>query len=229
MLSFRFPVRALALGLLFGWIAGSGPAAATPVTVYADATGPYGFDPADVATAAAAGTPGPTLITGLGDGNGFFDITTPNGIPGQKGKNKSAPSKGSSTWTLHIDAQTPQSLLQGLSVVILGHSTAEPIKKYRRGNVGLEIETTEPWRWVKSDANGPSYLAYFLGDLEAGESYEIPIEYRLGQKLKKVKGVYMFPLYAVAYVKETQVPEPATLALLGLVGAVLARAGRRSS
>jgi hypothetical protein len=68
-----------------------------------------------------------------------------------------------------------------------------------------------------------TYLAYHLGDLEAGQHYEIPIEYRVGQKLKKRKGVYLFPRYSVAYLS---LPEPSTL-VLGLVGAAFALGARR--
>ena len=193
-----------------------------PITLYANATPSTGFDPADVALAVAAGAGAPTPVDGLYDGDGYFHVTTPNGIPGVKGKNKKTPSRGTSTWTLHVAPETPADLLQNFCLVILGHSPNDPFK-YKTKNVGLEIGTDLPWQLVTPWAGGPTYLAYQLGDLEAGQSYEIPIEYRLGQKLKKKRGVYFFPLYTVAYLS---LPEPSTL-VLGLTGIAFALGARR--
>lgn len=233
MLSFRIPTRAAALGLVLALGASAGPAAALPVTVYADGTTDYGFDPADVAAAIAAGADEPTTVDGLDDGVPFITVTTPNGISGVKGKDKSDPSKGSSIWTIHVDAQTPEALLQDFALVILGHDPNDPISKYKTENVGLEIDTEVPWLFVTPEGEDPIYVAYLLGDLEAGESYEIPIEYRVGQKLKKTKNaagekVYMFPRYAYAIVSVSSVPEPSTLALLALGSAAAGFVRRRS-
>jgi hypothetical protein len=230
MLSFRLPARAAALGLLLGLAAGAGPASALSVTVYADGTTDYGFDPADVAAAVAAGAGSPTGVSGLDNGGGFFQITTPNGIPGVRGKNKQNPSQGSSLWTLHVDAATPADRLDDFSLVILGHDPGDPIKGYKTGNVGLELNLPQsspvPWILVEPDNGGPTYVAFQLGDLEAGGTYDIPIEYRIGQKLKKKKGVSTFPRYAVAYV--SGVPEPSVVMLgLGAVAFALALAARR--
>ena len=178
-----------------------------------------------MSAAIAAGAGQPALIGNLVGGQGFFHITTPNGIPGVKGKDKGNPSRGSSVWTLHVDAQTPSSLLQDFALVILGHAPSDPISQYRTGNVGLQIDTNLPWKFVKPDANGPTYVAYLLGDLEAGGDYDLSIEYRLGQKLKKKNGVNMFPLYSVAYA--AGVPEPGTL-VLALGGAAFALMARRA-
>jgi len=226
MLSLRNPVPALALGL---WVGLAGPAAALPVSVYADGTTEFGFDPADVAAAINLGADEPTEVGELTN-SGFFDITTPHGISGVKGKNKENPSRGSSIWTLHVDPQTPEGLLQNFALVILGHDPNDPIGKYKTENVGLEIDTEVPWQFVTSDGEDPVYVAYLLGDLEAGESYDIPIEYLLGQKLKKAKNefgekVLMFPLYSYALV-QVDVPEPSVLGML-LVGAGAVALARR--
>jgi len=233
MLSLRIPARAAALGLVLGLAASAVPASALPVTVYADGTTDYGFDPADVAAAVAAGADDPTTVDGVDDGIPFFSVTTPNGISGVKGKNKENPSKGSSIWTLHVDAQTPEALLQDFALVILGHDPNDPISKYKTENVGLEIDTEAPWLFVNEDGEDPIYVAYLLGDLQAGGSYDIPIEYRVGQKLKKTKNaagekVYMFPRYAYAVVQIDSVPEPSTLALLLLGGAAAGFTVRRA-
>ena len=233
MLSLRFPTRAAALGLVLALGASAGPAAALPVTVYADGTTDFGFDPADVAAAIAAGADEPTTVEGLDDGLPFITVTTPNGIPGVKGKDKTNPSMGSSIWTIHVDAQTPEALLQDFALVILGHDPNDPISKYKTENVGLEIDTEVPWLFVTPEGEDPIYVAYLLGDLVAGESYDIPIEYRVGQKLKKTKNdagekVFTFPRYAYAVVSIESVPEPSTLALFALGAASAAFAKRRT-
>jgi len=186
------------------------PASALPVIVYADAATNFGFDPSDVAAAIAAGAAPPALVNGLFGGQGFFSITTPEGIPGVKGKNKEKPSQGTSTWTLHVAPSTPVGLLDDFSLVILGHDPGDPFK-YKTKNVGLQVSTALPWRLVTPAGGGPTYLAFELGDLVPGGSYEIPIEYRVAQKLKKKNGEFIFPRYAVAYLS---VPEPSALVLL---------------
>jgi hypothetical protein len=195
---------------------------ALPVTLYANGTPSTGFDPADVAAALAAGASAPTPVVGLGGGDGYFSITTPTGIPGVKGKSKRKPSRGTSTWTLRVAPETPADLLQNFCLVILGHDPNDP-RKYKTKNVGLQVGTDLPWRLVTPLAGGVTYVAYQLGELEAGQSYEIPIEYRVGQKLKKKKGVFIFPRYAVAYLS---LPEPSTL-MLGLAGFAFALVARR--
>jgi hypothetical protein len=237
-----FPRFAL-LALLLGGIASALPAAATPVDVYADGSTDFGFDPADVAAAIAAGANAPTPVGVMSGGGSWLDITTPHGISGTKGKNKLNPSKGSSTWTLHIAGNAPAAALEDFALVILGHDPNDPIDKYATGNVGLAIDTELPWLFVTpgggigptgAGASGPVYVAYLLGDLEAGESYSIPIEYLLGQKLKKAKNefgekVLMFPRYSYAVVSLGEVvPEPSTLALLALSALAAGAAARRA-
>ena len=234
--------RAVALGLLIG-VASAVPAAATPVSVYADGTTDYGFDPNDVAAAVAAGADAPTGVGSLDDGVPWLTITTPDGISGVKGKNKLNPSKGSSTWTLHLGANAPEDALADFALVILGHDPNDPIEKYKTENVGLEIDTALPWLFVTpggaisttgTTGGDPVYVAFLLGDLEAGEDYEIPVDYLLGQKLKKAKNasgekVFMFPRYAYAVVSISgSVPEPSTLTLLLMGAATVGFAVRRA-
>ena len=225
--------RAIALGLLIG-VASAVPAAAIPVSVYADGTTDFGFDPNDVAAAIAAGANAPLPVGPLDDGVPWLTITTPDGISGVKGKNKLEPTIGSSIWTLHLAANAPEDALQDVALVILGHDPNDPIQKYKTENVGLEIDTALPWLFVTpggavsttgAAGSDPVYVAFLLGDLEAGEDYEVPIEYRLGHKPKKAKNLsglklFFFPRYAYAIVS-ISVPEPSTLALL-LMGAATA-------
>jgi hypothetical protein len=232
-------VRTAALGLA-ACLASALPAAALPVDVYADGTTDFGFDPADVAAAIGAGASDPTEVEGLDDGSPWLTITTPDGIPATQGKNKQNPSRGSSIWTLHIGANAPADALENLALVILGHDPNDPISKYKTENVGLTIDTELPWLFVTpgsgitttgATGGGSVYVAYLLGDLEAGVDYEVPIEYLVGQKLKKTKNelgekVFMFPRYAYAVVSNVPVPEPSALALLAL-GALVAGAARR--
>ena len=233
-------LRAAAFGLA-ACLASALPAAALPVDVYADGTEDFGFDPSDVANAIGQGASDPTGVTGLNGGIPWLTITTPDGISATKGKSKESPSTGSSVWTLHIADDAPAGALEDFALVILGHDPNDPISKYKSENVGLTIDTNLPWLFVTpgglapagaTGGSGPVYVAYALGDLEAGESYEIPIEYLLAQKLKKGKNaagekVFMFPRYSYAVVSGVPVPEPSTLALLAF-GGVAALAARRA-
>jgi hypothetical protein len=237
----RLPARALALGVLIG-LAAAAPASAIPVNVYADGTTDYGFDPSDVSAAIAAGANEPTEVPTLGNGVPWLTITTPNGISGLKGKDRGNPTRGSSVWTLHIGANAPQDQLENFALVILGHDPNDPIGKYKTENVGLTIDTELPWLFVTpggsvsttgTAGSDPVYVAFLLGDLEAGEDYPVPIDYLLGHKPKKGRNalgekVFMFPRYAYAVVSVTGVPEPSTLALLALGAATVGFARRRS-
>jgi hypothetical protein len=241
MLFSSFASRALALGLLIG-LASAAPASAIPVSVYADGSTDFGFDPNDVAAAIAAGADEPTPVGTMDDGVPWLTITTPDRISGLRGKDRLNPSRGSSIWTLHIGANAPQDQLQNFALVILGHDPNDPVGKYKSENVGLEIDTALPWLFVTSGGSisttgtagsDPVYVAFLLGDLEAGENYHMPIEYRLGQKLKKGKNaagekVFMFPRYSYAIVSVSGVPEPSTLALLLLGAGTVAFAARRA-
>jgi hypothetical protein len=234
-------VRAAALGLA-ACLASALPAAAIPVNVYADGTTDFGFDPNDVAAAIGAGANDPIGVDGLNGGIPWLTITTPDSINATKGKNKENPSTGSSVWTLHIDDNAPAGALEDFALVILGHDPNDPIGKYKTENVGLTIDTNLPWQFVTPDGvsvtgttggTGPVYIAYLLGDLVAGESYDVPIEYLLAQKLKKVKNasgekVFTFPRYSYAVVSGVTVPEPSTLALLAFGALAAVSVARRS-
>jgi len=220
MLRVRDLLRVSASGFLLSLLLAAS-ADALPITLYANRDASSGFDPADVARAVGAGAGAPTQVDGLSDGDGYFHVSAANGFQGVKGKSKRKPSRGTSRWTLHVAPETPEELLQNFCLVILGHAPDDPL--YKTKNVGLQIDTDLPWQLVTPWAGGPTYLAYRLGELEAGHSYEIPIEYRVGQRLEKKKGVFIFPRYAVAYLS---LPEPSTL-VLGLLGVAFAVRGRR--
>jgi hypothetical protein len=205
-------------------------ASALPVTLYANRNAASGFDPLDVATATQQGSAEPIPVSGLIGGQQYFSVTTPDGIPGVKGKNRRRPSTGTSTWTLRIAPETPAELLDDFFLVILGHDRHDPMK-YKTKKVGLEVSTSRSWLLVENEAvPGLVHLAFSLGDLEAGGTYEIPIEYRYAGKLKKRHGEYIFPRYAIAFLSAPLlVPEPGPLALLGAALALGWAARRRAS
>ena len=223
----RIATRLLGLA---GLLLGASAASAYPVTLYADRHAISGFDPLDVAAALELGAAQPIVVRGLIGGQAYFAVTTPNGIPGVKGKSRAKPARGTSTWTLRVAPETPPELLDDFSLVILGHDRRDPMK-YKTKKVGLEVSTTLPWRLVENEAApGVVHLAYSLGDLEAGGVYEIPIEYRFAGKLKKRHGELVFPRYEIAFLSAPLgVPEPGTLALLGVALALGRLARRRAS
>ncbi len=225
--------RSAARALVLSFLLLASPASAIPVTVYADGNADSGFDPNDVAAAISMGAAEPIEVSGLIGGEGLFSITTPEGIPGRHGRSKERPSRGRSTWTLEISSDFPAdmlSLLENLSVVILGHDPNDPLG-YKTENVGLEIDTELPWQFVSPEGAREIYIAVRLDSLCSGEQLEpggscpIPIEYRVGQRLKQVNDEYVFPRYAVAYLSPS-VPEPSVLALLLGAAAVGFAVGR---
>jgi hypothetical protein len=219
--------RGAAIGLFAGlWLLlGVFAAHATPVTLYADGNMIAGFDADDVADAVAAGFAEPITVSGLFGGEGYFNVVTPDGIPGTQGQSKLNPSTGTSTWTLQIADDTPEDLLQNFFLVILGHDQNDP-QPYFTQNVGLEVETGSPWTLFRNEvAPDQVYLAYFLGDLDPLIDYQIPIEYRVGQALFIEGGEFIFPRYTIAFL--AGVPEPSTLMLLAAAFAGLWMAGKR--
>ena len=205
---------------------------ALPVTLYADPNAISGFAPHDVAAAIELGMSEPTPVSGLIGGEGYFSVTTPDGIPGSHGKNRERPTRGTSTWTLRIAEETPAELLENFFLVILGHDRQDPMK-YRTRKVGLLVSTSSPWLLVENEsAPGMVHLAYSLGDVVAGGVYGIPIQYRFAGRLKLKDGEYIFPRYSIAFLSlpvNIPVPEPGTLALLGAALALGSLARRRAS
>jgi hypothetical protein len=128
-----------------------------------------------------------------------------------------------STWTVRIAPETPAELLGEVFLVILGPDRNDP-KKHKSKKAWLEMSASLPWRVLENETRpGTFYVAFALGALEPGGTYQIPVEYRLS-KLKKKRGLYWFPRYQVAFAAQPAVlPEPGSLALLaaGAAGLVL--------
>jgi hypothetical protein len=124
----------------------------------------------------------------------------------------------------------PAELLGEVFLVILGHDRNAP--KYKSKKVGLEISTSLPWLLLENESRpGLFHVAYALGTLEPGGTYEIPIEYRVAGKLKKKRGKYWLPRFSVAFWTRPAavVPEPGPLALLAAAAATRWLVGRRAS
>lgn len=218
-------LKLLAPLVLSALVLAAAPASATPVTLYADGTTTFGFDPVDVAAAIEAGEAAPTVVAGVFGGSGQLSVTTPDGIPGSLGTSKANPSTGTSTWTVSALSGS----FEDLVLVILGHDPNDPLGGfYDTENVGLEIDTSDPrWFLVQPQGFSVTYLAYRLADSELleNESTLVPIEYRVGQGLFLMGDEFIFPRYAIAYVS-VPVPEPSVLALLiaaGVMGSVSRR------
>lgn len=230
MLHLHPATRWLARSVLLALLLAGTAASALPVTLFANAKARSGFARADVAAAISAGAPRPIPVSGMIGGQGSMRLTTPDVIAGLQGRHKKKPVSVTSTWTLQIAPEMPAELLGEVFLVILGHDRNDP-SKYKSKKVGLEISTSLPWLLLENESRpGLFHVAYALGTLEPGGTYEIPIEYRVAGKLKKKRGKYRLPRFSVAFLARPAavVPEPGPLALLAAAAATgwLARSRR---
>ncbi len=207
------------------------PMAAAPVSVWLNTDG-VGFDGASITAVRNAGMGALPDSAFFGNSGGTrVSVTTPSPIPGvsRKKATKSSPSTGQSTWTVTaVDRD-----YQDLWIVIQGHSPNDANAKYykKHGNIGLIVDPTDPsWKTVSpSGTPGVTYLAYFVGDLVKGDSFDVPISYAVAKALKRIRkdpNFCVFPQYRVNFL-ELSVPEPLVLSLLGFGGTLLAIRKRR--
>jgi hypothetical protein len=193
----------------------------------------YGFGASSVSVAEAGG------VGWLADASFFagspttLTITTPPSIAGTSRSHATFddPSAGSSTWTV----QAHDRAYQDLWIVIQGHDPTDPHASYYSDNtrIGLVIDPSDSrWRLVHpAGANATTYLAFHVGDLALGASFDLPIAYAVAQRLKVVSQnptLCVFPQYRVNFL-ELAVPEPMLLSLLAFAGLGLLLRGRRAA
>lgn len=212
------------------------PAAAAPFTMWLEPNGSFGFDAASTGAATSAGIellPNSTFFSN--DGTTRVAITTPSPIEGTSIQNASFanPSTGASTWTVTAVDRA----YDDLWIVIQGHEfnnfPSGPTDPFYTDNskIGLIVDPADP-RWAlvhPAPAPEYTYLAYYVGDLEKGASFAVPIRYAVAQALKVVQSnpqLCEFPQYHVNFL-ELSVPEPVALALLAFGGTLLAIRKRR--
>lgn len=214
------------------------PAAAAPIRLWLEPNGGFGFDAASTSAASAAGVgslPDSTFFSNPAAGAPRITITTPSPIQGNsvQGASFANPSTGTSTWTVTAQDRA----YQDLWIVIQGHEPNDPNASYYDENhrIGLQIDSDDPnWALVgPADPGFPdvTYLAYFVGDLAQGASFDVPISYLVAKALRVVPNtnpqLCEFPQYRVNFLEHAVVPEPAVLSLLALGGALLATRKRR--
>ena len=214
------------------------PAAAAPIKLWLEPNGGFGFGAASVGAASAAGVgslPDSLFFSNPSSGSPRITITTPSPIQGTSVQNASLanPSTGTSTWTVTALDRA----YQDLWIVIQGHEPGDPNASYYNENhrIGLQIDAADPsWRLIgPADPNYPdvTYLAYFVGDLAQGASFDVPISYVVAKALKVVPNtnprLCAFPQYRVNFLELAVVPEPVAISLLAFGGALLATRKRR--
>jgi hypothetical protein len=214
------------------------PAAAATVTMWLEPNGDFGFDAASTTAALNAG------IEQLADSTFFsnsgttqISITTPSPISGTsvQGATFANPSTGTSSWTVTAVDRA----YDDLWIVIQGHEynnfQGGPTDSYYTQNhlIGLIVDPADPnWALVRpSGFPDVSYLAYYVGDLAQGASFDVPISYAVAQALKVIQSnpqLCEFPQYHVNFL-ELAVPEPVMTALLAFGGTLLAIRKRRQT
>jgi hypothetical protein len=217
---------ALLAGLLLAAVL---PANAASIQMWLQPNGQFGFDAASTTAASSAGIellPDRTFFSNPSSGPPHVTVTTPPSIPGTsiQGATKSNPSTGHSTWTVTAADRA----YQDLWIVIQGHDPNDPNGAYYDDNreIGLVIDPADP-NWALVHPTGfptVTYLAYYVGDLAQGASFDIPISYAVAKALKVVQTnplLCEFPQYRVNFLELAQVPEPAVLSLLAFSGTLL--------
>ncbi len=179
-----------------------------------------------------SGSAGPSLPTALSGmpvlAEAYVSLSAPPGVvrvPRWRGKT----ARVTSTWTLRIAPETPAELLGEVFLVILGPDRNDPMK-HKSKKAWLEMSASLPWRVLENETRpGTFYVAFALGALEPGGTYQIPIEYRLS-KLEKKRGLYWFPRYQVAFAARpaAPLPEAGSLVLLALAAGALGLRSRPS-
>jgi hypothetical protein len=221
-------IAAGAAGLALSTLAAL-PAPAATLTMWLAPTGGFGFGATSAAAAASAGIdvlPNSTFFSNPSSGTPHITITTPSPISGTSVANATFanPSTGTSTWTV----EAVDRAYDDLWIVIQGHDPNDPNASYYDENheIGLIIDPTDP-RWAvvhPSVAPSVTYLAYFVGDLAQGASFDVPISYAVAKALIVVQTnpqLCMFPQFRVNFL-EHPLPEPVVTALLAFGGTLLA-------
>jgi hypothetical protein len=212
-------------------VALAAPALAAPLTLWLEPSAGIGLDSAAASAAQGAGLsllPDSTFFSNTGATH--LTVTTPPSIPKSdvhfvKKPKKSDPIVGHSTWTVTAVDRA----YSDLWIVIQGHDPNDPNAAYYRDSskIGLVVDPADT-RWAlvhPAGSPGVTYLAYFVGDLVQGGSYDVPISYAVAKALKLVKGskpkLCLFPQYRVNFL-ELAVPEPVAIGLLAFGGGLLA-------
>jgi hypothetical protein len=179
-----------------------------------------------IRTDARSGPAGPSLPTAVSGmpvlDAAYVSLSAPHGVarvPRWRGKTALV----SSTWTLRIAPETPAELLGEVFLVILGPDGNDRVKRSHK-KAWLEMSASLPWLLLENETRpGTFHVAYALGALEPGGTYQIPVEYRV-KKLAKKRGMYWFPRYQIAFAaRPPAVPEPGSLALFAAVLGLLLR------
>ncbi|MDJ0785429.1 MAG: hypothetical protein QNK05_01405 [Myxococcota bacterium] len=186
------PLCAVAFAASLGLAA---PSLAVSVTLFVDddpanafGVGAFGWEPADVANAMAAG-----LVEG--PNTGFFSDDEGTRImaevlnnPITPDSNPTMPSKGDPVMATALFQFTALDQdYEDLTLVVLGKSPVDPTGSfYTPGLLGLEVDAADGWGLVRPDPSGLPDLYYLtlpLGELLQGNSVQIEVDYRVAQTL----------------------------------------------
>jgi hypothetical protein len=210
------------------------PASAATFQMWLQPNGGFGFDAASTTTALNAGVDllaDSTFFSNPTLGPARITITTPTSISGTSVQNATFanPSTGTSTWTV----TARDGAYNDLWIVIQGHDPNDAQAAYYNENdkIGLVVDPADAnWAVVHPDGYaGVTYLAYFVGDLAQGASFDVPISYAVAKALKVIQTnpqLCVFPQFRVNFL-ELAVPEPVVTALLAFGGTLLAIRKRR--